>query len=61
MLAESWQIVAKALHPIPFGAFNDPEARLRQRATDLIVHPEAAEPPPPGPKAWNDTRASAMR
>lgn len=43
VLAESWQIVAKALHPIPFGAFNDPEARLRQRATDLIVHPEAAD------------------
>ena len=31
------------MHPIPFGAFNDPEARLRQRATDLIVHPEAAD------------------
>ncbi|WP_082043699.1 bifunctional lysylphosphatidylglycerol synthetase/lysine--tRNA ligase LysX [Mobilicoccus massiliensis] len=41
VLVDSWRIVAKALHPIPFGAFTDPEARLRQRSTDLIVHPEA--------------------
>ncbi|GMA38405.1 hypothetical protein GCM10025883_04500 [Mobilicoccus caccae] len=43
VLVDSWQIVAKALHPIPFGAFNDPETRLRRRETDLIVHPEAAD------------------
>lgn len=40
---ESWQVAAKSLHPIPFGHFTDPEARLRQRSTDLLVHPDAAD------------------
>jgi len=39
----AWQVAAKSLHPIPFGHFSDPEARLRQRSTDLLVHPEAVE------------------
>lgn len=42
LLVDSWTIEAKALHPIPFDAFNDPESRLRQRSTDLIVHPGQA-------------------
>jgi len=41
VLATSWRIVAKSLHQVPFKAFTDPETRLRQRATDLLVHPEA--------------------
>ncbi|MDO5628262.1 MAG: bifunctional lysylphosphatidylglycerol synthetase/lysine--tRNA ligase LysX [Mobilicoccus sp.] len=43
VLVDGWTVVAKALHPVPFDAFDDPETRLRQRATDLIVHPEAAD------------------
>ncbi len=37
----SWQVLAKSLHPVPFDRFEDPETRLRQRVTDLVVHPEA--------------------
>jgi lysyl-tRNA synthetase class 2 len=43
LLVEEWAIEAKALHPIPFEAFEDPETRLRQRSVDLIVHPEQAD------------------
>lgn len=43
LLVERWQIAAKSLHPIPFGHFTDPEARLRQRSTDLLVHPHAGQ------------------
>ncbi|WP_141631261.1 bifunctional lysylphosphatidylglycerol synthetase/lysine--tRNA ligase LysX [Mobilicoccus pelagius] len=43
VLVTGWRLVAKALHPVPFEAFTDPEARLRRRATDLIVHPEVAQ------------------
>lgn len=39
----SWQVAAKSLHPIPFRSFTDPESRLRQRSTDLLVHPDAAD------------------
>jgi lysyl-tRNA synthetase class 2 len=39
LLADRWAIEAKSLHPIPFDSFEDPEARLRQRSTDLLVHP----------------------
>ena len=40
LIASSWRMTAKSLHPIPFEAFTDPEARLRRRSTDLIVHPD---------------------
>ncbi len=38
LLATSWTMAAKALHPIPFTDFSDPEARLRRRSTDLLVN-----------------------
>ena len=44
LLVDSWTMLAKALHPVPFGRFEDPEARVRQRSTDLVVHPAALEP-----------------
>lgn len=40
VLVHSWRVAAKALHPIPFGGLIDPQARLRRRSADLIVHPE---------------------
>ena len=43
LLGTSVRVVAKALHPVPFGAFDDPRARLRRRSTDLLVHPEGAD------------------
>jgi len=39
----SWEVAAKSLHPIPFRSFTDPQSRLRQRSTDLLVHPESAD------------------
>ncbi|MGQ4538407.1 bifunctional lysylphosphatidylglycerol synthetase/lysine--tRNA ligase LysX [Dermabacteraceae bacterium P7074] len=42
LLARNWVMAAKALQPIPFTAFDDPESRLRRRSTDLIVHPREA-------------------
>lgn len=44
VLAESWQITAKALHPLPVA--HKPlseETRVRQRYVDLIVRPEARQ------------------
>lgn len=43
LLVTEWRLAAKALHPVPFDRFSDPEARVRQRSADLIVHPEDAE------------------
>lgn len=40
LLVDSWQILAKALQPIPWWGFNDPRARARSRSLDLLVHPE---------------------
>ena len=40
VLVRSWRVAAKALHPIPFGGLTDPQARMRRRSADLIVHPE---------------------
>ncbi|WP_129661463.1 bifunctional lysylphosphatidylglycerol synthetase/lysine--tRNA ligase LysX [Rothia halotolerans] len=40
LLVESWELISKCLHPIPFDSFTDPEARLRRRSMDLIVNPE---------------------
>jgi lysyl-tRNA synthetase, class II len=39
LLATTWRMEAKALHPVPFRSFGDPTARARQRTTDLLVHP----------------------
>ncbi|MFC6255747.1 amino acid--tRNA ligase-related protein, partial [Kocuria oceani] len=41
LLVSALTVVAKALHPVPFSEFEDPEARLRRRSTDLMVHPQA--------------------
>ncbi|GAA0949757.1 bifunctional lysylphosphatidylglycerol synthetase/lysine--tRNA ligase LysX [Nonomuraea longicatena] len=43
ILAESWQITAKCLRPLPekHVGLTDPEARVRQRYLDLIVNDEA--------------------
>ncbi|GAA2745091.1 bifunctional lysylphosphatidylglycerol synthetase/lysine--tRNA ligase LysX [Terrabacter aerolatus] len=43
LLAGSWRMEAKSLHPVPFQAFDDPAARARQRSTDLLVHPRDVE------------------
>ncbi|GAA5026057.1 bifunctional lysylphosphatidylglycerol synthetase/lysine--tRNA ligase LysX [Terrabacter aeriphilus] len=43
LLARSWRMEAKCLHPVPFRAFEDPGARARRRSTDLIVHPDGLE------------------
>jgi lysyl-tRNA synthetase, class II len=40
LFVERWRLAAKALHPVPFAHFSDPETRLRQRSTDLLVHPD---------------------
>lgn len=39
LIVESWEMLSKCLHPIPFDSFTDPEARLRRRSMDLIVNP----------------------
>lgn len=41
LLVTGWRMLAKSLQPVPFGAFEDPESRLRNRSLDLITHPEA--------------------
>ncbi|TYB59118.1 bifunctional lysylphosphatidylglycerol synthetase/lysine--tRNA ligase LysX [Nonomuraea sp. PA05] len=43
ILAESWQITAKCLRPLPEKhiGLTDPEARVRQRYVDLIVNDDA--------------------
>ena len=43
VIVHGWQMAAKCLHPIPYGALNDPEARIRKRSTDLLVHPQQLE------------------
>jgi lysyl-tRNA synthetase class 2 len=43
LLVSALTVVAKALHPVPFSGFEDPEARLRRRSTDLLVHPQALD------------------
>jgi len=40
LITASWHMASKSLHPIPFDSFTDPEARLRRRSTDLLVHPD---------------------
>jgi len=43
VLACTWRMEAKSLHPVPFRSFEDPQARARQRSTDLLVHPLGVE------------------
>jgi len=43
VLADSWQLVSKALRPLPekWKGIADPEMRVRQRYVDLVVNPDA--------------------
>ncbi|CAN7253236.1 bifunctional lysylphosphatidylglycerol synthetase/lysine--tRNA ligase LysX [Terrabacter sp. LjRoot27] len=43
LLADTWRMEAKCLHPVPFRAFDDPATRARRRSTDLLVHPRDVE------------------
>ena len=45
VLAESWQMAAKCLRPLPdaHAGFADPDSRVRQRHLDLIVNPETMD------------------
>ena len=43
VLAERVTMAAKALQPVPFGSFENPEQRLRKRSMDLLVHPRGMD------------------
>lgn len=43
LIARDWEVQAKALRPVPFHGLNDPKTRLRQRAMDLLVHPDSLD------------------
>jgi lysyl-tRNA synthetase class 2 len=43
LLVNDWRLEAKALHPVPWRGLDDPEARVRRRSTDLLVHPAQVE------------------
>jgi len=45
VLAESWELVSKALRPLPekWKGLADPEARVRQRYVDLVVNADARQ------------------
>jgi lysyl-tRNA synthetase class 2 len=45
VLAESWTVTAKCLHPLPDKrkGLSDPETRVRQRYLDLVVNPDSAQ------------------
>ena len=40
VVVETWTMLAKALHPVPFDGLDDPQTRLRHRSTHLLVHPQ---------------------
>lgn len=40
LLVHQWIMLAKALRPVPWQGLVDPEARLRERSLDLVVHPD---------------------
>ena len=44
VLADSWTVTAKCLHPLPDKrkGMSDPEARVRKRYLDLVVNPDSA-------------------
>ncbi len=59
VLADSWQMVSKALRPLPVA--HKPlseETRVRQRYVDLIVRPEAREMARMRPAAMNSLRTT---
>ncbi|MEA5153935.1 bifunctional lysylphosphatidylglycerol synthetase/lysine--tRNA ligase LysX [Raineyella sp.] len=39
----SWRMLSKSLRPVPWEGFDNPDARLRNRSLDLLVHPEEAD------------------
>lgn len=45
VLATSWRMLGKCLHPLPdkWSGLADPEARVRQRYLDLAINPQARE------------------
>lgn len=43
LIAQDWEVQAKALRPVPFRGLNDPRTRLHQRAMDLLVHPDSMD------------------
>lgn len=43
VIARHLTMASKALQPVPWESFEDPEARLRKRSTDLLVHPGKLE------------------
>ncbi|MGL4831155.1 MAG: bifunctional lysylphosphatidylglycerol synthetase/lysine--tRNA ligase LysX, partial [Propionibacteriaceae bacterium] len=43
LLVTSWQVVAKAIRPIPLEGISNPEAKLRQRSLDLLTDPHELE------------------
>ena len=43
VLADRVTMAAKALQPVPFGSFENPEQRLRKRSMDLLVHPRGMD------------------
>ncbi len=43
LLVNSWQILAKCLHPLPWRGAHDGDARSRHRAVDLLVDPDGLE------------------
>ena len=43
VLVAGWSMEAKSLRPVPFRGLDKPEARLRDRSADLVVHPAHAQ------------------
>ncbi|CAL8900382.1 bifunctional lysylphosphatidylglycerol synthetase/lysine--tRNA ligase LysX [Kocuria varians] len=43
LLARRVTMAAKALQPVPYSGFENPEQRLRRRSLDLLVHPHEME------------------
>lgn len=39
LLVDSWTMLAKATHPVPWQGLVDPQARARNRSLDLLVNP----------------------
>lgn len=43
ILARRVTVAAKALQPVPYSGFENPEQRLRRRSLDLLVHPHGMD------------------
>ncbi|SDB79825.1 lysyl-tRNA synthetase, class II [Raineyella antarctica] len=39
----SWRMLSKSLRPVPWQGFDNPDARLRNRSLDFVVHPDEAD------------------